>query len=194
MGRILFIATLAVVLVCVVALLAQDDRGTTLRYGVVLVTSAYLVWLLFWAPCVEVSDGGIRLKNVWRTIELPWPAIERIDTRFALTLYTSYGRFVAWAAPASGRHRVITTSPSDLKNLPETSYSAGTVGLGDVPRSDSGDAAAVVRQRWEELRDSGHLDGARTDPELKPVHWHRSHLVTFSILAGLSVLALSLGR
>lgn len=190
MGRILFIATLAVVMVCLVALLAQDDRGRTLRYSLVLTTSAYLVWLLFWAPCVEVSDGGIRLKNVWRTVDLPWPAIERIDTRFALTLTTSYGRFVAWAAPASGRHRVITTAPTDLRNLPETSYSAGTVGLGDVPRSDSGDAAAVVRQRWEQLRDSGYLDGARLDPDFSPVRWHRGHLIVFSTLAVASILAL----
>lgn len=194
MGKILVIATLAVVIVCLVALLAQDDRGLTLRYGVVLATSAYLVWLLFWAPSVTVSDGGIRLRNVWRSIELPWPAIESIDTRFALTLHTSYGRFVAWAAPASGRHRVITTSRADLKNLPETSYSAGTVGLGDVPRSDSGDAAAVVRHRWEQLRDSGYLDNARLDPELAPVRWHRAHLSAFAALTALSVLAVSLGR
>ena len=44
----------------------------------------------------------MHLVNVLRTIDLPWPAIQLVDTKWALTLVTAYGKFTAWAAPAPG--------------------------------------------------------------------------------------------
>ena len=59
-------------------------------------------WAVFWRPQVVVDEGGVRLVNVLRTIDLPWPSIQAVDTKWALTLITAYGRFSGWAAPAPG--------------------------------------------------------------------------------------------
>jgi len=149
----------------------------------------YFAYAIFWAPSVTVSDGGVTLRNVLRTIHLPWPAIQRIDTKFALTLYTSYGHFAAWAAPAPTRYSVGQTDKSDLARLPESTYFAGTVRPGDNPASDSGQAALVVRQRWEALRDAGHLDSARLEKERPDIHWHLVTIVALVVLGAAAVLS-----
>ncbi|WP_217617392.1 PH domain-containing protein, partial [Cellulomonas sp. GbtcB1] len=65
-------------------------------------------WAAYWRPAVLVSPAGDELRNVTRTIELPWPTIQRVDTRYAHTLHTAYGDYAAWAAPAPSRARVAT--------------------------------------------------------------------------------------
>ncbi|GAB3126417.1 PH domain-containing protein [Glaciibacter psychrotolerans] len=192
-GKVLAIATGVVIVVCLVTLIVDGDPAAGIRFALPLVTVGYLVWLTFWLPAVEISDGGVRLHNTLRTIDLPWPSIERIDTRYALTLYTTYGRFVAWAAPASGRHTLMSTPASDTKHLPESTFMAGSIGAGDVPRTDSGDAAAIIRRRWEALRDAGHLDRRASDPDHTAVHWHRVQIVVLALLVVLSALGLLLG-
>lgn len=187
-GKILFIATGAIILVSLVALVIQGDATAGLQLGPPLVMLGYLVWLMFWAPSVEISDGGVRMHNVFRTIDLSWPAIERIDTRYALTLCTARGHFSAWAAPASGRHTTKATRGTTA-HLPESTMIAGTIGLGDVPSSDSGDAAAIIRRRWEALRDAGHLDSGTVDPDHKVVTWHTSRLVILGVLLVASVIS-----
>jgi len=149
----------------------------------------YLAYAVFWAPSVTVSDGGVTLRNVLRTIHLPWPSIQRIDTKFALTLYTSYGHYAAWAAPAPTRYSVGQTDKSDLARLPESTYFAGTVRPGDNPASDSGQAALVVRQRWEALRDAGHLDSARLEKERPDIQWHLVTIAALLVLGAAAVLS-----
>ena len=46
-------------------------------------------WATFWRPRVEVSDAGVRVVNVTRTIDIPWPALRDVDTKWALTLDTA---------------------------------------------------------------------------------------------------------
>src|SRR5262245_2344443 len=76
------------------------------KYGGLVCLVGFLGWAALWVPYVEVSDGGVTLVNVLRTIRLPWPAIREVDGRYGLRLETAYGRFTAWAAPAPrGRSR-----------------------------------------------------------------------------------------
>jgi hypothetical protein len=189
-GKYLTISVIVVVVACLVALGVQGEVAVAVRFVAPLVTLGYLVWLVYWAPAVEVSDGGVRLVNVFRTIDLPWPAIERIDTKYALTLFTKYGRFVAWAAPSAGRHRFISTPKEDARGLPPSSFVAGTLGQGDLPNTESGDAAAVVRTRWEALRDGGHLDSGVLDGTIRPVAWSTVKIVTVAVLGAASITSL----
>lgn len=191
-GKALTISVIVVVVACLVALGVQDEIAIVFRFFVPLMTFAYVVWLAFWAPAVEVSDGGVTLVNVFRTIELPWPAIERIDTKYALTLFTTYGRFVAWAAPSAGRHGFINTPKEDARGLPESSFIAGTLGQGDLPNTESGDAAAVVRARWEGLRDGGHLDSGTLDSTIRPVTWSSVKITTAAALITASFASFAL--
>ncbi|WP_394769869.1 PH domain-containing protein [Lacisediminihabitans sp.] len=189
-GKYLTISVIVVVVACLVALGVQGEVAVAVRFVAPLVTLGYLVWLVYWAPAVEVSDGGVRLVNVFRTIDLPWPAIERIDTKYALTLFTTYGRFVAWAAPSAGRHRFISTPREDARGLPESFFIAGTLGQGDLPNTESGDAAAVVRSRWESLRDGGHLDSGLLDDTIRPVAWNPVKIATTAVLVAASLTSL----
>ncbi len=50
----------------------------------------YLAWLLFWQPHIhiEVSEQGVIIVNLLRTHQIPWGQIVRIDTRWALEIFT----------------------------------------------------------------------------------------------------------
>ncbi|WP_308121633.1 PH domain-containing protein [Actinotalea ferrariae] len=175
-----------------VSLVVEGEPAEVLRYGSVLVLVAALVWAAYWLPAVEVSAAGVTLRNVLRTVELPWPSIQRIDTRYALTLVTAYGTYSAWAAPAPGNRRSHRETPAaELRGLPETTYGAGgSVRPGDLPSSPSGAAAAIVRRRWEELRDAGHLDDPRLERPTPRTTWHRGTLTVLGVLTVATVVAL----
>jgi hypothetical protein len=187
-GRILAVFIAVVALIGVVMTIAGEGWNGVFRYSWLFVFVAYLGFVVFWKPTVEVSDGGVVLRNVFRSIHLPWPSIQRIDTKYALTLYTSYGHFSAWAAPAPTRFSVSDADKRELSQLPESSYFAGTVRPGDNPTSDSGQAALVVRRKWEELRDAGYLDDARLETERPRTEWHLTTIVAFAVL-GLAAVA-----
>lgn len=167
--------TVAIVAAAVVSVAATGTRDDLLRGVAGPVLAGYVAWLVLWQPAVHVDDGGVRLENVFHTIRLPWPSIDRIDTKWALTLFTRFGRYVAWAAPAPGRHAPTTVDPADTRSLPESAYLGGSLRPGDIPRTPSGDAATIIRLRWQSLRDAGHLDDARLESIRPPivVHWVR---------------------
>jgi hypothetical protein len=127
-------------------LLASQDWDRLVTYGSVLAFVALAGWTAFWSAYVEVSDGGVTLRNVLRTVVLPWPSIREVEGRYGLRLRTAYGRYDAWAATApSGRDR-----------------------LGGA---DS-EASAAVTRRLEELRRAGHLDDPRLEHDRAQVRWH----------------------
>lgn len=183
--------TAAIALLGVVALVstAVEDPAAALRYGPALLVPAAAVWLLLARPAVIVSDAGVELRNVLRTIDLPWPSIERVDTKYALTLHTAYGVYAAWAAPAPSRAQTLHSGPQDLAHLPESSYIGGGVRPGDLVTSASGQAAAYIRRRWQELHDAGHLNDPRLEHARPVVHWHVLPAVAVLVLLAAAVVA-----
>ena len=113
----------------------------------------YLVWLLFWQPHIEVSEQGVIIVNLLRTHQIPWGQIVRIDTRWALEIFTKKRKYTAWSAPAPGRHTSMLASKDQGEHLPKSSYVAGTVRPGDLVNTDSGSAAARIRALWEQRKD-----------------------------------------
>lgn len=152
-------------------------------------------WAIFWRPSVEVSDAGVRLVNVTRTIDVPWPAVIDVETRYALTLDTAYGRFSAWAAPAPGAGPALRTA---MRHRPSRDDDAGidaatrSVTIGEVPGTPSGDAAVIVRRRWQRLQDAGFLDDPQLEFERPPIRWHWRVGATIAALAALSAATLIL--
>jgi hypothetical protein len=187
-GRVL---TIAVVAVCAIALVAVavQSVGAALRTFPWLALFAGACWALFWLPEVAVDDGGVRLVNPFRTIDLAWPAIQAVDTKWALTLTTAYGRFTAWAAPAPGARQTLRGSPTEAKHLPASTMGPGGMRPGDLPSSSSGAAALMVRQKWEQLRDAGYLDDPRLEHDRPPVRWHRELIATAAALVVLAAVA-----
>lgn len=180
-------------LLCIIALvviLIQGGIGEALNALPWLALVSGLSWAVFWYPAVEVDDGGIRLINVTRTVELPWPAILRIDTKWALALVTSFGTYTAWAAPAPSRMSARRLSRQEKGALPESTFvDKDTIRPGDAPGSPSGDVALVVRRRWDELRDAGHLDNPMVETDRPRIRWHLLHLVVAVALIGIGMLS-----
>jgi hypothetical protein len=141
-----------------VSLIVQLNPVALLRFVPVVALAGYVLWILLWSPSVTVGPSGVTVRNLLRTNAVTWPAIQRIDTRYALTLYTTAGKIVAWSAPAPSRFAAMRLTRSEVSNLPESSYSAGSIRPGDIPKSDSGLAALYVRRYYEQLRDAGYLD------------------------------------
>jgi hypothetical protein len=112
-----------------------------------------------WLPYVDVTDGGVELRNVFRTVRLPWPAIQDVDGRYGLRLATSYGRFTAWAAPAPGGR--------------------------DRFRGNESEAAELVRMHLDRLTGMGHLANPRLEHNEADVSWH---LLVVAVGAALMVI------
>ena len=168
----------------------------------------YLCWLLFWYPSVTVGPSGVEVRNPLRTFRVSWPAIVRIDTRYALTLFTSTTKkIVAWSAPSPSRYAGINTVRPDLSGLnpnvgqklvdadnygdiaPTAVDKPGTIRLGDTPRSESGLAALHVRRAWAALRDAGYLDSGVLEGTGVVTRWNNAALGAAGILIVLGLLA-----
>ncbi len=157
----------AMVVACVLALGTAVPYGldAVLTYGGAIALVGVLAWAVFWEPHVEVSDGGVRVANTLRTIEIPWPAVESVDGRYGLRIHTPYGRVVAWGADAPvGRKR-----------------SRGVVSQ----------AAAAVAERQEELRAAGYLADPRLEQPGLRTGWHVWTSVAIAVL-GVAAVTLPL--
>ena len=177
-----FVAGISV-FTAVTTFLADPRQGVAVLP--LLALAVAVTWAVLARPSVIVSDGGVTIVNVLRTVELPWPAIQAVDTKWALTLQTAYGPYSAWAAAAPGRAVVRRATKSDVAHLPESTYGLGGIRPGDLPASQSGAAALLIRERWEALRDAGYLDQPvleRAQPRTT-THW--------PILALIALLAIS---
>jgi hypothetical protein len=151
------------------------------------------VWALYYRPEVGVDDGGVHVVNVLRTIDVPWPSIQRIDTKWALTLFTAYGKVTAWAAPAPGGFASRMAGRQDFKGLPESTYGGGgSIRPGDLPGTASGSAALVIRRHWEMLRDAGHLDDPKLEFAEPPTRWHFQTILVGAALVLVGLLGVVL--
>jgi hypothetical protein len=151
----------AMVIASVLALGTAVPYGldAVLTYGGAIALVGVLAWAVFWEPHIEVSDGGVKVANTLRTIEVPWPAVDSVDGRYGLRLHTPYGKVVAWGADAPvGRKR-----------------SRGVVSH----------ASAAVIGRQEELRAAGYL----ADPKLEQPRLRTTWHVRTSVAIGVLVLA-----
>ena len=181
-GRVLAAVIGLICAIALVALVASDGAVALIQAGPWLGLVAGACWAAFWRPHVAVDDAGVHLVNVLRTIDMPWPAIQAVDTKFALTLITAYGRYTGWAAPAPGAHAAVRATHQDARRLPDSAWGAGGIRPGDLPSTPSGNAALLIRQRWEQLRDAGFLDAGVLEHDRAPVRWH------WPVIAGAVVL------
>ena len=186
-------------LAAAVLVMAEDGPLAALTVWPWLALVTGLAWALYWRPEVVVSDAGVRLVNVLRTIDVPWPALRGTETKWALTLDTVWGRYRAWAAPAPGRNAM--RQQLRQANNPARSIERRVPGLpadhlgrpSDLLHTESGAAAQLVNERWKRLRDAGHLgDHPVVEHERAPVRWHWEVFAGGAVLLALGVLGLLL--
>lgn len=161
--------TLGAAMVAVAALMlvtALLGGAALAGYAAPVLLFGLVGWAAFWRPCVEISDGGVRLVNTLRTVHVPWPAIEAVDGRYGLRLQTAYGPLTAWGAGApAGRMRAV---------------------------QDQSLAAREVIDRLERLRAAGHLADSRLERPALEVTWHLPLLAAVAVLVVTSGVVLVL--
>ncbi|WP_196073091.1 PH domain-containing protein [Nakamurella alba] len=190
-GRILSVGVWAVSAVVLVVVIVGSGWPAAVGALPWLLLLSGAVWASFWNPRVAVDVGGVHLVNVTRTIDVPWPALQAVDTKWALTLQTAYGTYTAWAAPAPGGVATARMTMREAKALPAASVDlARGIRPGDHPDSPSGAAALAVRRQWAELREAGHLDAPQLEHTRVPVRWHVLSLSIGGVLIALCVLTL----
>jgi hypothetical protein len=63
--------------------------------------------------------------------------------------------------------------------------------MGEIAGTPSGDAANIVRRRWDRLRAGGFLDDPRLEFDRPPIRWHWQVGVLIAGLGALSVGSLA---
>ena len=147
------------------------------------------VWEVLWHPSLQVDDTAVTIRNPLRTIVVPWAALVHVDTKFALTLYTPGHKFAVYCAPAPGRS---LTSAGRRKTTDPVPYLTGQPRPGDLPDSESGEAAQLVRARWDALQRSGRINGGLAAQTPVSVVWAWGRAGVLAAGAAASVLALLL--
>jgi hypothetical protein len=180
-GIVLTVVTGVLAVLGLSSFVVRGDGLGVLRYGLLAVAVVYFAWLFFWYPRVTIDPSGVGVRNVLRTHHVTWPAITSVETKYALTIVTAHDKVVAWSAPAPSRYAAINNTGADVRGTYARENNR-SVAVGDVPRSESGNAALHVRRAWVQLRDAGHLDsGAIEGPEIRR-HWNARVIVLSATL------------
>lgn len=151
--------------------------------GLITVSVVTATIPVLWHPSVQISPDALRVNNPLTTHVVPWSAIQRIDTRFAVQLVTEGKTIVLWAGVAPGRHLSFWATKDQGAHLPDSTYQGQLIGPGDLIGSESGEIAAILRRSWEDHRGSTH-DTALAS-QVTP--WALA-TVAVSILAGIAAV------
>lgn len=189
-GRVLAVVVGVVVVLGLAGFVVSGDAAALVRvaWGPLLV--AVGAFALFWFPSVSVAEHEVTVRNVFSTVHVPWPAIQRVDTKWALTLYLPEGRKVAaWASPAPNRYAAQVGATKDTKLAAKNQ--GGAIRPGDLLETPSGAVAYVIRSHWEDLQASGALD-AGVEPGSVRRDWHWVTIGVMGALALATVLSIVL--
>ncbi|MGW6005984.1 hypothetical protein [Oerskovia enterophila] len=181
-GRVLTVAVGVVGVMLCAAIWTSDGAAAGLRTlpGVALVTWA--VAMLFWLPRVEVSDGGIDVHNVVRSVHVPWPAFEGAETRWSLEVSYRGGTVSAWAAPrSSGSARWLRTRRD------------GTQRGGGTAAATAETVAAAVAERHAALVAAGYLDARRDETPGASTRWNVRQLAVLGALVVATIVVTTVG-
>ncbi|MBX3117124.1 MAG: PH domain-containing protein [Cryobacterium sp.] len=153
---------------------------------------AFIGWAGLWRPSIKVDDSAVTLVNVLSSVQIPWPAIIQIDTRYALTVVTPNHKFPATAAPAPGRLTTVF-SRKEVGRANSQVGSDGRIRPSDLPHTDSGAAAMIIRNKWERLQKEDRIEIGVADETPVTRIWHSTTIVAGCLLAALAIVALLYG-
>jgi Bacterial PH domain len=179
-GRGLSIVIAAITLAGLIGLVVGAEWLSLVRYGWAFLLVGFVGFALFWMPRLDVAESEVTVRNVFTTVHVPWHAIERIDTKYALTIYTATSKISVWASPAPTRYAAQVGATSDARLA--ASVAGTNPRPGDLLDTHSGAAAFVIRRHLDDLREDGKLNAAGTDDVTlrRDIHW-----ATIALLAAL---------
>ncbi|MDI9890029.1 PH domain-containing protein [Microbacterium sp. IEGM 1404] len=181
------------VLIAVVAIGLLAVHAAAVSPALVIVGAlgcAALVYGILWSPSITVDDDGVRVDNIALAYDVPWAALIHVDTRYALQLHTPGRRIGVTAAPAPGATGSLRAARAHRRS--EGTTAPGTR-PGELPTTDSGRAAALVRDRWYALRDAGRVEAGIAETVPVGVRPRVDNLLLLAAGAVGVVLAIVLG-
>jgi hypothetical protein len=191
-----FNRVLAVVtwLLCLAGLVAAvvSSSAEAYRYLPLLALIAWMTWAGLWRPSLSLDDDAVTVVNTFATTVVPWAALINVDTKYALTLVTPRRRVSVTVAPAPGR-LATALSNRDLKGISAPRGADGSMRPGDLPSSDSGAAAHLVRQRWQSLLEEDRIDVGTADDVLVAQRIHWAVILVSALLVIATVAAITIG-
>ena len=120
-GQIIAWAAIGVCALGLVFIALTDGLTGLVLWAWPIVLVAWLAWILYIRPCVQLNEGFIEIRNVFRTHRVPWGDVADVDSRYALTVRTTGGRSIrAWAAPAPSARQALTTNREEAGKCFET--------------------------------------------------------------------------
>lgn len=141
-------------------------------------TVTYAAYLVFVRPKVVMDDDAISIVNPTSSARVGWRRVDAIEARYTMFLEAEGRTIHAWAAPAPGRYHSRTVHPSELRGL---AVSTGRMlRPGESPRTHSGAAVYLARQRWQAARD--RVSPASTAELTARVDWLPVVLLTGGLL------------
>lgn len=161
--------------------LLTSPRSWALISSVML--ALVLLWLFVVRPCVVIHSEGIRLVNPMRVVELTWPVITDVRSRWALELTAEGRRYTAWGVPADpGRPRygrgMLTVGANKVRGK----------GTTEVPTKSKVEAQAVAAEVEERLAADRRRKDGRT-PRIATQVWDPVSLGLLLSAAAFVVLA-----
>lgn len=139
-SRALWVAALVLAVLALAFFAVTGGVREVLRSGPLVLFGVIAIWAAFALPHVTVSDGGVTVRNVLRTVHVPWPAFRGVDSTWSLTVHTTRGDVGSWAVPA----------PSG--------FAARATREGQAGRGvDANAVALAIGERHQALRDAGFL-------------------------------------
>ncbi|KAM9861563.1 hypothetical protein ACI1US_02566 [Leucobacter sp. BZR 635] len=176
-------ATLLLFAVSSVWLPGGPERSAML---VPLAAIAAFTYVGLWLPSLRVSDEAVTVRNVLRTVTIPWNALVHVDTKYNLSLHVPGRTVNVFAAPAPGT----VTAARLARRSKREGRSLDAPRPGDLSGTDSGDAASLVRERWAELQHEGRIEAGVADQTPVAIRWNADALTV--LLGGIAVSAAAL--
>ena len=90
-GRVLSVVVVVMAVAGLASFVVTGDWLGLVRYGWALALLGAGALAVFWFPRLDIAEHEVTVRNVFSTVHVPWPAIERVDTKWALTLHTAEG-------------------------------------------------------------------------------------------------------
>ncbi|MEW9516504.1 PH domain-containing protein [Streptomyces tubercidicus] len=141
-----------------------------------------LVFAFTLRPLVRAGEDRLTVRNPFRTITLPWGAVEDLRAAFSAEVFTSGGKYQLWAIPVSLRQRKKVSRQAARGSAPRPRFGLNA-DHGPVPR-------AMADQSLDELREikerAAHRESAHGEPV---VRWAYGVLVPMAVGAvGVAVM------
>ncbi|MFI9047709.1 PH domain-containing protein [Streptomyces sp. NPDC053427] len=141
--------------------LLRGTAHTRLTALFALLLGVPLVFAFTLRPAVRAGADLLTVRNPFRTITLPWGAVEDLRAAFSSEVFTSDGKYQMWAIPVSLRQRKKATRQA-TRGAAKARFGGGADA--PAPRATADQALDELREIKERAKDR---ESAKGEPRVR---------------------------